>query len=135
MKLTPEAVKRLGIETVAASIASAPNTRSLGGEIVVPEGRGAVVTAPVAGTLTGGPAPQPGARVRRGERLLAITPLNAAERDQRVEAQRGSAAAEAEELAARQRVRAAGATAQGRGGECPQPRRGAGAAQRHRWPR
>jgi membrane fusion protein, heavy metal efflux system len=104
VKLTADAVKRLGIETVAASMASAPNSRSLGGEIVVPEGRGAVVTAPVAGTLTGGPAPQPGARVRRGERLLVITPLNAVDRDQRVEAQRGSAAAEAEELAARQRV-------------------------------
>ena len=132
VKLTPEAVKRLGIETVAASLASAPNTRSLGGEIVVPEGRGAVVTAPVAGTLTGGPAPQPGARVRRGERLLAITPLNAADRDQRVEAQRAERRGGSRGVGGSTAGRAAGATAEGRGGECPQRRRGARAAQRDR---
>ena len=50
--LTPEAVKRLGIETVAVRTDRPPSTRTLGGEIVVPEGRGVVVTAPVAGTLT-----------------------------------------------------------------------------------
>jgi RND family efflux transporter MFP subunit len=103
VKLTADAVKRLGIETVAVVQASAAATRTFGGEVVVPEGRGAVVTAPVAGTLTG-TAPQPGARVRRGDRLLSISPLQAVERDQRVEAQRAVTAAEAEELAARQRL-------------------------------
>jgi RND family efflux transporter MFP subunit len=76
----------------------------VGGEIVVPEGRGVVVTAPVAGTLTGAAAPLPGARVRRGDRLMTIAPLVAAERDQRIEAQRAVAAAEADELVARQRL-------------------------------
>jgi RND family efflux transporter MFP subunit len=104
VKLTPEAVKRLGIETVAVKTETAAATRTLGGEIVVPEGRGVVVTAPVAGTLTGAAAPRPGARVRRGERLMTIAPLVPAERDQRIEAQRAVTAAEAEELAARQRL-------------------------------
>ena len=71
---------------------------------MVPEGRGVVVTAPVAGTLTGAAGPRPGARVRRGERLMTIAPLVPAERDQRIEAQRAVTAAEAEETAARQRV-------------------------------
>jgi RND family efflux transporter MFP subunit len=104
VKLTPEAVKRLGIETVAVKTEAAAATRTLGGEIVVPEGRGVVVTAPVAGTLTGAAGPRPGSRVRRGERLMTIAPLVPAERDQRIEAQRAVTAAEAEELAARQRL-------------------------------
>jgi RND family efflux transporter MFP subunit len=101
--LTPEAAKRLGIETVVVKQDVAASTRTLGGEIVVPEGRSVVVTAPVAGTLIGSTAPIPGARVRTGDPLMAIAPLVPAERDQRIEAQRALTAAEAEELAARQR--------------------------------
>ena len=104
VKLTPEAVKRLGIETVTVRTDSAAATRTLGAEIVVPEGRSVVVTAPVAGTLTGAAGPRPGVRVRRGERLMTIAPLVSAERDQRIEAQRAVTAAEAEETAARQRL-------------------------------
>jgi RND family efflux transporter MFP subunit len=104
VKLTPEAVKRLGIETMTVRTEAAAATRTLGGEIVVPEGRGVVVTAPVAGTLTGSTPPRPGQRVRRGERLMTIAPLVATERDQRIEAQRAVTAAEAEEVAARQRL-------------------------------
>jgi RND family efflux transporter MFP subunit len=104
VKLTPEAVKRLGIDTVTVRTAATAATRTVGGEIVVPEGRGVVVTAPVAGTLTGGAPPRPGQRVRGGERLMTIAPLVATERDQRIEAQRAVTAAEAEELAARQRL-------------------------------
>ena len=69
----------------------------------MPEGRSVVVTAPVAGTLTGA-GPRAGVRVRRGERLMTIAPLVPAERDQRIEAQRALTAAEAEETAARQRL-------------------------------
>jgi membrane fusion protein, heavy metal efflux system len=103
IKLTAEAVKRLGIETVTVSTDSAAATRTLGAEIVVPEGRSVVVTAPVAGTLTGA-GPRAGVRVRRGDRLMTIAPLVPAERDQRIEAQRAVTAAEAEETAARQRL-------------------------------
>jgi RND family efflux transporter MFP subunit len=104
VKLTPEAVKRLGIETVTVMTQSAGSTRTLGGEILVPEGGAIVITAPVAGTLSGAAAPRPGTRVRRGDRLMTIAPLIPAERDQRIEAQRAVTAAEAEELAARQRL-------------------------------
>jgi RND family efflux transporter MFP subunit len=101
--LSPAAVKRLGIETVAARHDVAAFTRTLGGEVVVPEGRSVIVTAPVAGTLIGSAAPMPGARVRKGDPLMTIAPLVPAERDQRIEAQRALTTAEAEELAARQR--------------------------------
>jgi membrane fusion protein, heavy metal efflux system len=104
IKLTPDAVKRLGVETVTVRTDSAPSTRTFGGEIVVPAGRSVTVTAPVAGTLTGTPGAQPGARVRRGDRLMTIAPLVPAERDQRIEAQRAMTAAQAEETAANQRL-------------------------------
>jgi len=102
--LSPEAVKRLGIETVAVRQDVAASTRTLGGEVVVPEGRSVIVTAPVAGTLIGSATPMPGVRVRKGDPLMTIAPLGSAERDQRIEAQRALTAAEAEELAARQRL-------------------------------
>jgi membrane fusion protein, heavy metal efflux system len=102
--LTSEAVKRLGIATVAVTTEQAPATRTFGGEVVVPEGRSVVVTAPVAGTVTSAEPPRPGARVRRGDRLMILSPLVPTERDQRIEAQRAVTAAEAEELAARQRL-------------------------------
>lgn len=102
--LSSEAVRRLGIETVVVKSESAAATRRLGGEVVVPEGRSVVVTAPVAGTLTGEAGPRPGARVRRGDRLMSLAPLAATERDQRIEAQRAVTSAEAEEQAARQRL-------------------------------
>jgi len=102
--LTSEAVTRLGIETVVATTESAAVTRTFGGEVVVPEGRSVVVTAPIVGTLTGEAAPPPGARVRRGERLMTIAPFVSADRDQRIEAQRSVSTVEAEELAARQRL-------------------------------
>ena len=102
--LTADAVKRLGIQTVTVKTDVAAATRTLGGEVVVPAGRSVVVTAPVAGTLTGPAAALPGTRVGRGDRLMTITPLVPAERDQRIEARRAVTSAEAEELAARQRL-------------------------------
>jgi membrane fusion protein, heavy metal efflux system len=104
IRLTADAVKRLGVQTMAVKTDVAAATRTLGGEVVVPEGRGVVVTAPVAGTLTGASGLRAGARVGRGDRLMTIAPLVSAERDQRIEAQRAVTAAEAEELAARQRL-------------------------------
>lgn len=104
IKLTGDAVKRLGIETVTVRTDSAAATRTLGAEIVVPEGRSVVVTAPIAGTLTGAAGLRPGVRVRRGERLMTIAPLVSADRDQGIEAQRAVTTAEAEETAARQRL-------------------------------
>jgi membrane fusion protein, heavy metal efflux system len=104
VKLSPEAVKRLGIEIAIARIDSAAATRSLGGEVVVPEGRQVTVTAPVAGTLSVQSGMQPGARVTRGTRLMTLTPLISSDRDQSIEARRAVETAQAETEAARLRL-------------------------------
>ena len=62
VKLSQEAVKRLGIETAVVTIDTVAMTRSLGGEVTVPEGRAVSVTAPVAGTVSVAAGIQPGAR-------------------------------------------------------------------------
>ncbi len=96
IKLTADAVKRLGIEVVAARVDTAAATRTLGGEVTVPEGRLATVTAPVAGTLSTVSKVQAGTRVARGAHLLTLTPLSSGERDQAIEARRALAAAQAD---------------------------------------
>jgi len=104
VKLSPDAAKRLGIETVAATIDTAAATRSLGGEVTVPEGRMVTVTAPFAGTLSSASAIRPGARVARGTRLMTLAPLTSSERDQSIEARRAVEAAEADVETARLRL-------------------------------
>lgn len=102
--LTPEAVQRLGVQTVETKVERVAEVRTLGGEIVVPEGRSIAVTAPVAGTLVAVGAVRPGARVARGQAIFRLVPLVADERNQRIEAERAVAEAQAQDLAARQRV-------------------------------
>lgn len=104
VRLSPQAVARLGIESVVAAVERLSGTRTLGGEIVVPEGRSVVVAAPVAGTLVSAGAARAGAHVEEGEGIFRLVPLVPAERDQRIEAERALSAAEAEEQAARQRL-------------------------------
>ena len=104
VKLSPEAVKRLGIEVVTVQTESAAATRSLGGEVTVPEGRMVTVTAPVAGTVSAVSAVLPGARVTRGARLMTLAPLASSERDQSIEARRAVNAAQAEADTVRRRV-------------------------------
>jgi membrane fusion protein, heavy metal efflux system len=104
VKLSPEAVKRLGIQTAVVKIDTAAATRLLGGEVTVPEGRMVTVAAPVAGTLSAVFGIQPGARVTRGTRLMTLAPLAASERDQTIEARRAVDAAQAEADAARLRL-------------------------------
>ena len=96
VKLSPEAVKRLGVETVIVRTDSAAATRFLGGEVTIPEGRLLTVTAPFAGTITGAAGPQPGSRVSRGARLMTLAPLASSDRDQSIEARRAVAAAQAD---------------------------------------
>ncbi len=102
--LSPDAVKRLGIETVAASVQEIAGSRTLGGEVVAPDGKVVVVSAPVAGTLTRAGDAAAGARVRRGQPIFRLSPLAAGERDQRTEIERATSAAEAEDRAAGQRL-------------------------------
>ncbi len=104
VRLSPEAVARLGIESVVAAVERLSGTRTLGGEIAVPEGRSVVVAAPVAGTLVSEATARAGARVEKGEWIFRLVPLVPAERDQRIAAERALSAAEAEEQAARQRL-------------------------------
>ena len=104
VKLSAEAVKRLGIETVVVRTDSAAATRSLGGEVTIPEGRLVTVTAPVAGTITGASAPQPGSRVSRGARLMTLAPLASSDRDQSIEARRAVDAAQADVTVVRLRL-------------------------------
>ena len=104
VRLSPEAVKRLGLETVVVKTESAAATRSLGGEVMVPEGRLVTVTAPVAGTVSAGATIQPGVRVTRGTRLMTLVPLASSDREQSIEARRAVEAARAEAEAARLRL-------------------------------
>jgi RND family efflux transporter MFP subunit len=104
VKLSPEAVARLGLQTVVVKTESAGATRSLGGEVAVPEGRLVTVTAPVAGTLSIGSGTQPGMRVARAARLMTLAPLASSDRDQGIEARRTVETAQAETEAARMRL-------------------------------
>ena len=103
VKLSPEAMKRLGIETEVAQVRDAAGTRTVGGDIIVPEGKRVQVTAPVAGTLSSAIV-SAGATVAAGAALFRLAPINPAERDQAAEARRGVEAAQAEEQLARQRL-------------------------------
>jgi cobalt-zinc-cadmium efflux system membrane fusion protein len=104
VRLSKEAVMRLGLETAEATIETAAATRSLGGEVTVPEGRLVTVTAPVAGSLSVVSGMQPGSRVTRGTPLMSLAPLASSERDQSIEARRAVEAAQAETEAARLRL-------------------------------
>jgi RND family efflux transporter MFP subunit len=89
IKLTDDAQKRLGIETVAAEHRTIARTRSVGGEIVPAGGAQITVTAPVAGTLGAGSRPATvGVHVEKGQVVLMLVPLAPAERDVRIEAER-----------------------------------------------
>jgi len=104
VKLSADAVKRLGLETAVVKIDTAAATRSLGGEVTVPEGRLVTVSAPVAGTLSMVSGMQPGSRVMRGAPLMTLAPLASSERDQSIEARRAVEEAQAEAEAARLRL-------------------------------
>ncbi len=106
--LTPEAEKRLGIETAAIERKALQRTRTLGGEVIPQAGAERTVTAPFAGTLEAGDAvPLVGTTVARGAPIFRLVPLAPAERDARIEAERlvGEAAAR-QEIAAKRAQRA-----------------------------
>ena len=80
LTLTPEAVARLGIETVRAEVRPVPRALRLGGEIVVRPGNRAVIAAPSAGVVLSPkdrPLPLAGAKMRRGQAVLRFLPLPA----------------------------------------------------------
>jgi len=101
--LSPEAEKHLAIQTKKIAIEPVSLTRTVGGETIVPPGRSVQVTAPVAGILKPGPAATIG-RVRRGDAIFELVPLQQPERDARSEAERAVQEAQARLTQATQRV-------------------------------
>ncbi len=63
--LTPDAEKRLGIQTMTIERKTLQRTRTVGGEVVAPAGAERTVTAPFAGTLEVREACRPPARTSR----------------------------------------------------------------------
>lgn len=81
--LTPKAEERLQISTVPVELKAVPRTRTVGGEIVVPDGASILVTAPVVGTLKTAEVktPVPGQFVTAGQVVFHLTPLLTPERE------------------------------------------------------
>ena len=77
VKLTPEAEQRIGIETAIVERRSIRQSRTYGGEVMVPLGQSVLVAAPLGGELqvTDKGLPRPGARVRKGQPILSLSPL------------------------------------------------------------
>ena len=95
--LTPEAERRLGIETAVLAAQAIQVERALGGEMLVPPGRGVPVTAPVAGRVDAvdGVRLASGLGVRQQQVVLRLTPLSAPPRDLHVTYEADLAAAKA----------------------------------------
>ncbi|NOT62170.1 MAG: efflux RND transporter periplasmic adaptor subunit [Acidobacteria bacterium] len=136
IKLTPQAEKRLRIETVSVATRAVAEPLELSGEIVMPPGQTFAVTAPLAGTLqlpesnlaqglaatdaTALPAnpitPAIGVYVRKGQPLFHLTPFLAPERDLRAQLERDAATSTERVAAARQRVQRTSALAEEKAG-------------------
>lgn len=106
VRLSAEAIRRLGIEITAVEAGSVPRARLVGGEVVVPPGRTVTVTAPVAGLVrvVAADGLAPGSTVKRGAPLLQLTALAPADRDTHARVAREVAAAEANLAALELRV-------------------------------
>jgi multidrug efflux pump subunit AcrA (membrane-fusion protein) len=75
--LSPEAVARLDLKTGTVERKAMPQTRFYGGEIVVPPGRTAIVSAPISGILraTADGLPEPGRPIDQGRPVFDLLPL------------------------------------------------------------
>ncbi|MBI5515013.1 MAG: efflux RND transporter periplasmic adaptor subunit [Deltaproteobacteria bacterium] len=118
--LTPEAERRLDIHTAPVERRTVARTREVGGEVLAPPGRSAMLAAPLAGVLRAvggrGALPQAGARVRRGDTLARLVPLAPVDRDLRAQADQQVASAAARLEAAEARATRAAQLAQERAG-------------------
>lgn len=96
--LTPETEQRLQISTVSASLQAMPRSRSIGGDVMIPDGKRIPVAAPLTGKLLPagiGPQVLAGQHVVANQPLFKLTPMlpperevpNAAERVQMANAQ------------------------------------------------
>jgi membrane fusion protein, heavy metal efflux system len=107
VRLSPEAARRLAIQTARVQDSELHEVRLTSGEVIVPPGGALTVTAPLGGELRvpRGAAPiLPGAAVRRGEVLMQLVPFAPVDRDVRARAEREVAASAAQLRAAEARV-------------------------------
>jgi len=82
--LTAKAEQRLQIRTVPVERKAVPRTRTVGGEIAIPDGARVVVTAPVTGLLLNPPedtTPLAGQKVTAGQMIFQLRPLLSPERE------------------------------------------------------
>ncbi len=81
--LTPKAESRLGIQTVPVAVKPLARHRTVGGDLMLPDGASLMVTAPVSGTVRmpdSSETPLPGSKITLGETVLTINPLLSPER-------------------------------------------------------
>src|SRR6185503_963523 len=88
--LSPEAEARLGIRTAPVEFTSVTQTRTFGGEAVLPPDSTIIVSAPMAGTILAGGSGTPavGAMVKKGQTVFRLLPILPPERDARTLAQK-----------------------------------------------
>jgi membrane fusion protein, heavy metal efflux system len=82
--LTPKAEERLQISTVPVEMKAVPRTRTVGGEIAIPDGASVIVTAPVTGQLlrpSDTATLVPGQSVSAGQTIFQLRPLLSPERE------------------------------------------------------
>lgn len=95
VQLTDDAVRRIAIKTAKVERKNVPRTRTYPGRIESVPGSGASIQAPVAGLLVAAGPLAPGKKVERGEVLMRLKPLVAAEADVLARAERDIAVAKA----------------------------------------
>jgi membrane fusion protein, heavy metal efflux system len=108
--LSPEAERRLAIQTAVVERKKVARSRTYGGEALLPPGQSLTLTSPVAGKISATPGTSPltgGATVRQGQALLRLAPLLAPERDMLAVAEKDVASGGARLEAARARVKRA----------------------------
>ncbi len=105
IRLTPEAEKRLRIETAVIEYRYLARTLDVSGEVVTPAGQTMLASAPMAGTLQQGQTgtPMVGQTVRQGQLLFRLRPFLAPERDLGVQLQREVASLTERVVGAKQR--------------------------------
>jgi multidrug efflux pump subunit AcrA (membrane-fusion protein) len=78
IELTPEAEKRLGVQTSPVELKKLPLLRTYGGDLVLPPGATVIVSAPVAGTLRATEKqgfPKSGTSVVENQPMMSLIPL------------------------------------------------------------
>jgi len=104
VRLTPQAVARLAIQTAKVEVHDKPATRRLGAEITIPPGRVRPIAAPLAGLIRMTTEVLPGMPVTEGQILMRLVPLAPVDRDTEARAKREVAAARANLAASQARL-------------------------------